>query len=75
MSTLYKTSVKMSYINKDSKEKLYTMTGNRCLRALMRFVITEVALNQEVEFSLMQRTTVYRNLTCNISSKEAAKNN
>jgi hypothetical protein len=47
----------------------------RRLRAAVRFVLTEVAFRQEVGFSLMERTTAYRNLTHNISSKETAKKN
>jgi hypothetical protein len=39
----------------------------------MRFVITKVAFRQEGGFGLTERTTAYRNLTHNISSKETAK--
>jgi hypothetical protein len=57
------------------KRKTTQHCSERCLRALMRFVITKVAFRQEGGFSLTERTTAYRNLTHNISRKETAKTN
>jgi hypothetical protein len=74
--SLYKICCGKRVVKKPSVKRNNTQhCRERSLRALMRFVITTVAFRYKGGFSLTKRSTAYRNLTYNISSKETAKNN